>query len=534
MPSQRWSRLLLIGVILAVIVACCACALFTWFFSDASISPQPSARTPASADSLRLFGGEPDTLDPALVEDSVSAGYVAEIFGGLVNLNSQLEVVPDLAERWELSPDGRTYTFFLRPDARFHSGRQVTAADFKYSLERACNPRTGSAVAAVYLGDIVGANAVLQGTADEISGIRVIDDRQLQITIDSPKAYFLAKLTYSTAFVVNRQNVESNDWPRRPDGTGPFKLQEWTRERIVLQRNEQYYGGAPALAQVVFILQGGSPMSMYENGELDIVWVGPGDIERVRDDDNPLHTELTIVPQLDVQYLAFDVTQPPFDDIKVRQAFALAVDRTRIAEVLSKGTMIPAAGIVPPGMPGYERPALPAYDPSRARQLIAESSYGGVSRLPPVTLAIGGSSGELPPTIEAIVAMYHENLGVEIEVVQDDALLAGRPQFFSMGWIADYPDPEDFLDILFHSQSGLNYSHYSNAEVDGLLEAARVERDATRRTELYLKAEAIIVAQAPWVPLWHSVDYVLTKPYVKGVEYAGAIYPWLRNVYIER
>lgn len=484
---------------------------------------------------LRLAGEEPRTLDPALVEDSVSAEYVVHLFSGLVALNERLEVVPDLAERWEVSPDGRTYTFFLREGARFQNGKEVTAADVKYSLERACDPGTASTVAAVYLGDIVGAAQVLQGQAERISGVEVLDRRTLRITIDAPKAYFLAKLTYSTAFVVDRENVTHSDWLARPNGTGPFKLVERTSNRIVLQRNEHYYRDKPRLDKVVFSLSAGSPMNMYENGELDIVWVGPADVERVRDPSNPLHDELTMVPQLDIQYLGFDIRQPPFDDVRVRRAFSLAIDRDKITTVVWKGMRLPAEGIVPPGMPGFGRDErLVRYDAQEARRLISESQYRDVAALPPVTLSISGSGTQLPPVIKAIVAMYKENLGVEVAVERSDDVLAGKPQFFSLGWIADYPDPEDFLDILFHSQSGLNRMHYSNPDLDRLLEQARVEGDSARRMRLYQQAEAIIVADAPWVPLWHSVDYVLTKPYVKGATYAAAIFPWLCSVYVEQ
>jgi oligopeptide transport system substrate-binding protein len=389
-------------------------------------------------------------------------------------------------------------------------------------------------VAGVYLGDIVGAKEMLTGQADEIRGIQVLDEHRLAITIDTPKAHFLSKLTYSTAFVVDRENVESQDWLDRPNGTGPFKLHERSKQQIVLQRNERYYRGAPALEQVVFFLSGGAPMSMYENGELDIVWVGPSDIERVLDPANPLHAELSIVPQLDLQYLGLDVTQPPFDDAKVRRAFALGIDRQRIADVVWKDTRLPAQGILPPGMPGYDREnSLLGYDPLRARDLISESKYGDVSRLPPITLTTGGQSGQLSHPIEAIVASYRESLGVDIAVVQTEDILADRPQFFSIGWIADYPDPEDFLDILFHSESALNHTRYSNPEADQLLEEARVETDGQRRMQLYRRAEEIIVEDAAWVPLWHSVDHVLTKPYVKGAAYAASLFPWLKDVRIQ-
>jgi oligopeptide transport system substrate-binding protein len=255
----------------------------------------------------------------------------------------------------------------------------------------------------------------------------------------------------------------------------------------------------------------------------------------VQDPDNPLHAELTIVPQLDVQYLGFDVTQPPFDDVKVRQAFALAIDRQKITEVVWKGMAQPAQGIVPPGIPGFdrERPLL-EYNPQRARSLMAASNYGDAAHLPAMRLSVSGRDGELSPTIEAVVAMLQENLGVEINVEQTEDVLGGQPQAFFMGWMADYPDPEDFLDLLFHSDSALNHTRYANRETDRLLEEARVEKDKQRRMQLYQQVEAVLVADAPWVPLWHSADYVLTKPYVKGATYASAIFPWMSTVSIEK
>jgi oligopeptide transport system substrate-binding protein len=536
MSRSRWPVVVLVVFLLCLLlVLCLTCAAAWWLWSyPASDSDTGPLVSSTGEGTLRLFGDEPGTLDPALITDATDAQYVVQIFSGLVSLNAELELVPDLAERWELSPDGRTYTFFLRQDARFHDGKAVTAADFKYSLERACDPRTGSRVAGVYLGDIVGTDAMLAGQTDSISGIEVLDDHALRITIDAPKAYFLAKLTYSTAFVVDRKNAEESNWLQQPNGTGPFKLKEWTDERIVLQRNEYYYRDKPRLEEVIFLLSGGSSMTMYENGELDIVGTGAADVERVRDPANSLHAELTVVPQLDIHSICFDVTQPPFDDVKVRQAFALAIDREKLSSVVLKEMGVPAQGIVPPGMPGYARESsFLRFDPQRARQLVAESRYQDVAGLPPITLSISGSSTEMPPVAEAIVAMIRENLGIEVAVERSPDVPGGQSQMYEFGWIADYPDPEDFLDILFHSQSDLNYMNYSNDQVDRLLEEARVETDTARRMQLYEQAEGMIVADAPWVPLWHSVDYVLTKPYVKGAVYAAAISPWLSNVYIE-
>ncbi len=535
MSRARWPVLALGLLLLCGLAALCLVCAASWlvFQSDPGALPSLPTIGRSGSGTLRLFGAEPQTLDPALVEDVVSAQYVVEIFSGLVALDAELQVVPDLAQRWEVSSDGTTYTFLLREDARFHNGRRVTAADFKYSIERACDPRTGSTVAATYLGDIIGAKEVLTGQRDEVSGVQVVDDRTLRIRTDAPRTRFLAKLTYSTAFVVDREQVEQPDWLERPNGTGPFRLGEYSTRRIVLERNERYYREGPLLERVIFFLSGGSPVSMYENGEIDITAVGPADVERVGDPSNPLHAELSTVPQLDIQYLGLNVTQPPFDDVRVRHAFALAVDREKITDVVWKGMRLPAEGIVPPGMPGYQRDGpLLDYDAQRARGLISESRYKEVSRLPPITLNVGGTGVELDPVTEALVAMYRESLGVEIHVERVEDVLAQRPQFFSSGWIADYPDPENFLDILFHSESGLNHTNYSNPQVDQLLEEARTEQNLERRLQLYKQAEQLIVADAPWVPLWHSVDYVLTKPYVEGAMYAAAIFPWLSQVQV--
>ncbi|HOR01378.1 MAG TPA: peptide ABC transporter substrate-binding protein [Anaerolineae bacterium] len=493
---------------------------------------------------LRLYGDEPVTLDPALVGDSSSSTYIEEIFSGLVTLDADLRVAPDLAERWDISQDGRTYTFYLRSDATFQDGRPITAADFKYSLERACSPEmvAQAQAAPTYLGDIEGAAAVMQGEAKEISGLRVTDEHTLALTIDAPKAYFLAKLTYPTAFVVDRHNVaQGANWTDHPNGSGPFRLAQRDEQRIVLERNERFYGGAPKLQRVTFTILGGHPMTMYENDQLDMVEVGLYDVERVLDPSNPLSSELTVTDNLSFSYLGMDVHTPPFDDPKVRQAFAHAIDRKRLADVVLKKMVTPAQGVLPPGMSGYQAGLQGLeFDPDLALQRLRESGYKDAADLPEVVLHISGSGGTMPPMVDAITAMLRTNLGVEVTVEQTPVavffrdLEEHRYGFFLTGWIADYPDPQNFVDILFHSNSGHNYARYRNKQVDDLLEQARVEQDQEQRRQLYQQAEASIVQDAPCVPLWHDRSYSLAKPYVKGLVYSAAIRPWLKDVYLER
>lgn len=505
----------------------------------------PSAGTGGSTEFVRLWDNPP-TLDPHLAGDVDSATIVLEVFGGLVTLDRDLEVVPDLAESWKISQDGMTYTFILRRDVRFHDGKIVTAADVKWSIERAADPKIQSTTVDTYLGDIVGIREKLRGKSQEVTGVKVIDERTVEITIDSPKVYFLAKLTYPTAFVLDRQNVEANrDWTKTPNGTGPFKLLEYIPgELIVLERNDNYHLGTARLEKIRFLLAGGTPMVMYENNEILITGVGIEDLDRVLDPASPLNKELHRAPAgFQTSYIGLNVKQPPFDDVKVRQALAHAINKDIIADKVLLNLQKPAYGILPPGFPGFN-PELKGlrYDPEKAKQLLAESKYGSdVSKIPRITLTVPGALGTAAgPDMEAILATWRDSLGINVQVQQVEFatflrdLRADRLQMFALAWVADYPDPQNMLDLLFHSQSINNETRYSNLEVDRLVETARTERDETTRFAHYKRAEEIIVNDSPWIPLWHPGEgYVLIKPQVKDYFLAPVIVPKYRFVYLE-
>ncbi|MFQ5934243.1 MAG: peptide ABC transporter substrate-binding protein, partial [Dehalococcoidia bacterium] len=356
-------------------------------------SPISGVTTPAAEPQAELsregisIGGEltrlfddPPTLDPHLTSDTTSATIVVEVFSGLVSIDQNLNVVPDIAESWDISEDGRTFTFYLRRDVQFHDGKSVTAHDFKWSMERALDPTTESTVSDLYLNDIVGAKAKLNGNATSVSGIQVLDDYTLQITIDAPKPYFLAKLTYPTAFVLDQENVESGpDWTSRPNGTGPFRLTAWDiGELIRLERNEHFYNGPPYLDAVNFILSGGVGMTMYENDEIDVTGVGLADIDRVLDPTEPLNLDLHISPpSYSISYIGLNTQQAPFDDINVRQALAHAINKELIADAVLSNLLTPAYGILPPGFPGYNDSLEGLhFDVEKAAWLMATSSYG--------------------------------------------------------------------------------------------------------------------------------------------------------------
>jgi oligopeptide transport system substrate-binding protein len=242
-----------------------------------------------------------------------------------------------------------------------------------------------------------------------------------------------------------------------------------------------------------------------------------------------------------VFYLGFNTQKPPFDDPKVRQAFGMAIDREKIVEVVLKDMIPVAHSIMPPGLPGYNPDAaVAAYDPDQAKQLLAESKYGGPSGLPKITLSQVGAGATAGDDIQAMVEMWKQNLGVEVEIQQTDQATFWRDldqrdyQLFMAGWVMDYPDPEDILDILFNSGSQQNTSAYNNPQVDQLLVQARTEQDSTKRMALYQQAEQIILADAPWIPLYYFRDHVVVKPYVKDFMLPAIVMPYLRYVTIEQ
>ena len=503
------------------------------------------AAAAGTAKLVQLFV-DPPTFDPHLTTDATSARIIVEVFGGLVTIDPDLNIVADLAESWDISSDGRVYTFRLHPDAKFHDGRAVTANDVQWSLERVTNPLLESPVVDQYLGDIVGVKEKLAGDAQTISGVKVIDDRTIEITIDDAKSYFLAKLTYPTAFVLDKNNVEANprQWFREPNGTGPFRLTEYSvGETLKLGRNEHYHLGPPKLDEVEFILSGGTSMLMYENDEIHVAGVGLADLDRLNDPSNELFPELKTAPaSFSVHYIGLNVNEPPLDDAKVRQALNFAIDKQEIATIVLGDLVAPADGILPPKFPGYDESVRGyEYDPDRARQLLEESKYGDdLENIPPITITTPGSFGaNVSLDMEVVLQMWERNLGITAEFQQTEFatflkdLHKGRFQMFDIGWIADYPDPENFLDILFHSESNNNHTHYSNPDVDALLMKARVEADTAARYALYNQAEQMILDDAPWVPLWFGGESrLLIKPNVHDYLLAPLIIPRYRYVYL--
>ena len=503
-------------------------------FTDSFRLETPSPFGVSREDSLFQLWGEIVSIDPALSRYGPS-DIEGAIFSGLVKLNTDMEVIPDIAETWEISADGTRYSFTLRDGVQFHDRRPVTARDFKYSWERALNPALDSPVAHTYLGDIAGADEISEGSTENLDGVRVLDSKTLEVTLKAPVPYFLGKLTYPTSYVVDRNNAEvGSNWTDAPNGTGAFKLKTWDKgELLILERNYDWYGGTPDLAHSVYRIFAGRPMQMYERGEIDITGVYGWDIDRVLDPDNLLNSHLQEGTRLCTSYLGFNVTTPPFNDPKVRQALALALDIDKQIEVTLRGLDKRAVGFVPPGILGHNEGLRPTdFDPGAARRLLESSIYGGAENLPPIRSFADN---------DAIHWAWEEHLGLEVEAVSiyevSDILerLDNRELgVFTSGWCADYPDPQNFLDLLFRSDSSHNKFSYSNDEVDTLLIQAAVETDARRRAGLYQQIEEIVLEDWVAVPLWHDRQFLLVQPHVKGFELTPIGVPQLQNIRIER
>ena len=476
---------------------------------------------------LNLSGENPLTLDPALSGEMSSHGYILQLFSGLVTLDDNLNPVPDIAASWKVSEDSLTYTFKIRTGVKFHNGAVLTARDFKYAWERACTPSTGSHTAATYLGDIQGASEMLAGKAKVLSGVRVPDDSTLEVSIEAPRSYFLWKLSYPTAFVVQPANVQSGkEWWRKPNGTGPFKLKQWEVNRlIVLERNTDYYRDMVKLSSISFQLYTGNPVDLYEQGKIDAAEVGTAYIDKVTDQAGRFYQDLKITPQLSFAYIGFNCRKEPFDDPAIRRAFTMAIDKDKIIAVTYRDMVSKAYGILPPGIPGYNDKIQGAeYDVAGAKALIAGSKYGTGSKMPTITLTTSGLGGYVSGYLEAVVTQWRENLGVEVQIRQLEPELyqynldRELDEMFDMGWVADYPHPQNFLEVLFGEGAFYNYGGYRNPAATALLNEAGITGDIDASLARYQQAEQLMVTDAVCIPLWFGRSYYVVQPRVRGYE----------------
>jgi oligopeptide transport system substrate-binding protein len=512
-------------------------------------NPRPGHDGGTSADPAyrRPLGHDPKTLEPARISDVYSFSVSQQIFDGLVQFDQSLAIKPALAEFWRASRDGLLWTFELRKGVKFHHGREVTADDVVYSFTRILDPRTDSGAVELFL-NIKGAREFRDGRAGTVSGLVALDRYSVQVALNEAQTPFVSLLAVGHAKIVPRDIVETRGdaFGVQPVGTGPFKFVRWERgKEIVLEANPQYFDGEPKISQLVYrIFPGDQRDAMYDefqNGRLEDAPV-PSRADRRALAASGSHVYVKR-PMISVRFYGFNTRTKPFNDRRVRQAFVHAIDRESLVRDVHFGQYTLAQGILPPGMLGFN-PKLDSYryDPPRAQSLLAEAGYPGGRGLPTIAIWSGAKWKDIIREHEQIKKwLAAVGMTVEVHYLTDWSAFSKmiddeKLPVFLYAWYADVPDPDNFLFMLFHSQSPRNLFGYANPVVDGLLSRARGEQDPLQRVELYRRAEELIVDDAPVLPIWHLTYERLFQPYVRSVEVNGLGDPYipLRKIWLEK
>ena len=468
---------------------------------------------------VRILAGEPATFDPAGQGDITTAAVTAQLHETLTTYDAALQLQPALAASWDVADDGRQVVFHLRPDLVFSDGSPLMADDVVGSWLRLIDPDSPSPLAAL-MNDVKGARAHLLGQATDPSevGLRA-DGLDVEVELERPGADFPA-IVSAPIFAVVTPAV----WRDGRDAFGPgeavsggYQVASTSADEIVLERNERYWAGPPAIPTVRLVLDigGRSPVAAFGSDDLDYASVASVDAPWIPFDPN-LGPSLRETRSLDLSYLAVDTTRAPFDDVRVRQALGAAVDWQRVVTLSSVGGQVAARSMVPPGIPGGgDRSWLPEYDPEHARTLLAEAGYPGGAGLPVIEFGTGGYG-----VATAIAADLQRELGMQVEqVAYDDPLDrigTAPPNLWITGWIADYVGPNDFLGVLLESDSSDNNGHWSSAAFDEAIADALSSRDAGGAQAAYERALAEIQREVPVVPLLHSTDWALSRDGLLG------------------
>jgi oligopeptide transport system substrate-binding protein len=500
----------------------------------------PAATTaPVSGGTLRwsLEGiNELPALDPPLAGASQSVGVISLVFEGLVRLDSGLNVAPAGAESWDIKDGGKTFIFHIRKDLKFANGDPVTAEDFSYSLNRAFGPDFANGNAGYYLSNIVGSTDVTQGKAKTVAGIKVIDAQTLEIDLQIPSVYFLYQLTFPASFVVSKKAVDADPakWTDTAFGTGPFMVKEWKHNQsVTLVPNPNYWLGKPQLQEIdmPFIQDPATALKLYQTGELDIMGTYNFPTDQIASVAN--NPEFKQFNQFFVAYIGFNNAKPPFNDVRVRQAFAKAVDKATLINKVLEAAVVQADTIIPPGMPGFNQAAtkIQELNVADAKKLLAAAGFADGKGFPKIALSINNQDPNYAKIAAALQQMWQENLGVQVDInteelakFNDDlTATANKPtdpaalNFFISVWGADYPDPQNFVSQQLRTGVGNNNGHYSNAEFDKLVDQADVETDQVKRLALYQQAEQIALQEVGWLPLYYGKANLLMRAGVNGL-----------------
>ncbi|HID8120619.1 TPA: ABC transporter substrate-binding protein [Pseudomonas aeruginosa] len=497
--------------------------------------PLLAAEPKAGGDIVVTYQNDVATLDPAIGYDWQNWSMIKSLFDGLMDYKpGTTELEKDLAEDYDISEDGTVYTFTLKKGVKFHNGREMKAADVKYSLERTVNPKTQSPGAG-FFNSIAGFDAMAEGKAETLSGIEVLDDYTVKITLSAPNATFLHVMAINFASVVPREEAEKwgADFGKHPVGTGAFTLADWQLgQKLVFKKNPDYYkAGIPRLDGITFEV-GQEPMVALlrlEKGEVDIAGDGVPPAKFLQFRKDPKYKDLLVVgDQLHTGYLTLKTTLPPFDNLKVRQAVNMAISKDRIVRIIN-GRATPADQPLPPAMPGYAEDYQGyAYDVEDAKKLLAEAGFAD------------GFDTELfvmntdpQPRIAQSIQQDLAKVGIRAQIkslAQANVIAAGSepnqaPMVWSggMGWIADFPDPSNFYGPILGCagavDGGWNWALYCNKALDAKAAQADAMADPAQEAEriaLWKEVFLEAMADAPWVPIFNEQRFTVRSARMAG------------------
>ncbi|GAC1428146.1 MAG: ABC transporter substrate-binding protein [Ktedonobacteraceae bacterium] len=494
-----------------------------------------------------------DTLDPALAHDPASINIVQMLFTGLVQLDDKLQIHPQLASSWNLGPDNVTWTFHLKKNLHFSDGTPLTSKDVAYSIDRALQPATQSTVAPLYLGLIKDSDALLAGRITTLidDSLQTPDDTTLVIVTKKKAAYFLNMLTYTCSYVVEKSFITKyatkfTDHLMEGGGTGPFTLvQNIHGQEIDFAPNKNYYNPKPQLqhVRVAFYHQASDAYQAYQHGTIDTTGVPQATFAN-----DKKRKDFFQIPQLWVNYYTMNYLTKPFDNIHIRQAFALAIDKTAIANSVWKGTVLPTNHIVPKGMPGYSD-ALTGPDGTQSltgnaqkaqalfKQGLQEEQWSSATQVPPITLTYATGVTNAAQEVMALIAMWQKVLGITVTAnpVDYNALLdkvtattnnATGLQFWGLAWVAEYPDPQDWLTLQFDNgvpNNNMNYGQNTSTTAaqqqatQKQLEDADANTQQDTRLRTYQQAEQQLINDVAWLPMEQVTMTFLRSPSIIGM-----------------
>ena len=471
--------------------------------------------------------GSPSTLDPAATGDAGSAAVIAQLFESLTAFDDARQLQPALAESWRIDEDGRRVVFQLRDDLAFSDGAPLRASDVTRSWLRLIDPAAPSPLVTLMF-DVVGAREAVAGGPIEDVGLEA-DDGAGTVTVHlvRPAADF-PTIIASPTFAVVPPGIDEDPGVIAPGpdfvASGGYRLTDLGPTAMRLEANERYWAGTPALTTIdaVTDLGGRSAVEAFEDGELDYTTIGSADADWITYDPL-LGPQLREVASLSTDYYGFDTTAAPFDDVRVRQAFAAAVDWRRISRLAVDDPENVATSMVPPGIPGRsDRDVIPTYDPDGARALLAEAGFPGGAGFPVVTILSGGS-----PYDDTIIAELERELDIDVqnETMDFDAYFSrldtDAPAMWFLSWVADYPGRNDFLGVLLGTGSVNNYGDWSSAEFDAAISEASAATDEAAQAAAFDRAEDIVQRDAPVIPMSYGTGWALSREGLSGAGQNG-------------